>query len=219
MKKKWLIVVATTTMLANTAYAGWPTQENTKIYLGAEVGRDIGKMDSGGYNNSGFENENDDRDNENFYSVKVGTELGDKWRFDITYRDYEDHDYTTDSFLPPDPTFFYDSTIKSKAFMATVYYDFYNNGKLEFYGGAGAGISRTKVSTSDTVVEGSGSENNFAWQVELGVDYPLTDCLILNTGFRYVDLGKTKIDLDNDNGDFTADLSSEEVFLGLRYTF
>jgi opacity protein-like surface antigen len=63
-----------------------------------------------------------------------------------------------------------------------------------------------------TKVEESGSENNFALQVELGVDYTLRDCLILNTGLRYVDLEKTKIDLDNENVYFRPSSVFPEFF-------
>jgi opacity protein-like surface antigen len=220
-----LIISIATTMLANTAYAEWPKWQDTKIYFGAEIGGNRSEMKSGGFNPLGpHENTNDDKESGKLFSVKIGAEFMDRWRFDVGYRQYESQDYTTDSFRPPTPTFFYKSTIKSKAVMATVYYDFYKYKKIEFYGGAGVGVSRSKVSTNDTVVEGTGSETNFSWQVELGTDYSLTDSLVLNVGLRYVDLGKTKIDLQGIGGglpagDFTSDLSSTEMFLGLRYKF
>ena len=106
--------------------------------------------------------------------------------------------------------------------MLSAYYDFIEYNKFVFFGGLGLGQARTHVSTNDTVVQGSGSSTKFAWQAELGVAYPLTPALQINGGYRYVDLGRTKVNLNLAGapvGDFSADLKSNEVFLGLRYKF
>lgn len=224
MKNKLMIITAS--MLAvNSAYAEWPTFDDAGFYLGAEIGRSSSKLKSGGFNTAGpHQNTNSDKESGNLYGLKIGIEPGDRWRFDFGLRRYANNNYVTSSFQPPTPTFFYNSRVKSKAGIVSAYYDFYKLENLNFYSGVGIGLSRTKVSTSDTVVEGSETETNFAWQVELGADYPLTEALTLNAGIRYVDLGKTTVDLTTMGlpgpaGDFTADLSSKEMFLGLRYTF
>lgn len=216
-----LIIIFATVFVVNQAYAGW---NDSKVYIGAEIGKSRSQMNSGGFNTAGpHENTNDDRDSEKLFGIKLGLKLDDRWRFDVGYRKYGDQNFVTDSFEPPTPTFFYDSKIKTKAVIASAYYNIYKNNKLDLYGGAGLGAARTKVSTTDFVVEGSGSDTNLVWQVELGADYSLTESLTVNAGLRYVDLGKTKIDLNNlignDAGDFSADLTSKEVFLGLRYIF
>ncbi len=219
------ILTMSALMLANSAHANWPTLDNTKVYLTAEIGQQKTTMKSGGFNTAGnFENTNNDKESGKEIEVKVGAAYMNNWRFDIGYRKYDRQEYTTDSFKLSAPTFLYTSKIETKAVMATVYYDFLKLEKLSFYGGAGVGKSTTKISTNDGVVQGSGKESNTAWQVELGADYRLTESLTFDTGFRYVDLGETKIKtqliaVDFQTGDFTADLSSKEVFLGLRYTF
>lgn len=223
--KHRLMMIAASMLIVNAVHAEWPKFDDTKVYFGAEIGKSSSKLKSGGFNTSGpHENTNSDKESGNLYGLKIGIKPSDKWRFDIGFRRYENHDYITSSFQPPTPTFFYNSKVKSKAGILSAYYDFYKFENLNFYSGVGVGVSRTKVSTSDTVVEGSATETNFAWQVELGTDYPLTEALTLNAGIRYVDLGKTTVDLQTMGlggpaGDFTADLSSKEVFLGLRYTF
>jgi opacity protein-like surface antigen len=160
-------------------------------------------------------NTNEDTDRNNQWDVKAGVEMG-RFRFDLGYREYERGKYTTDSFQPPVPTFFYTSKVKSKAWMLSAYYDIVQHNKWSVYGGVGLGQARTDVSTNDTVVQGSGSDTNFAWQGELGVGYALTNAFQIYGGYRYADLGETKINLrpiggGAPAGDFSADLKSNEL--------
>ena len=222
MKLKFLTLSAMFA-LTTAAQAQGLDWKAARFYLGAEVGQSWTHMDSGGYNTAGaFPNTNDDRDRNNLYALKAGVDFG-RLRFDLGYRDYARGKYTTDSFAPPVPTFWYDSKIKSKAWMLSAYYDFIEYNKFVFFGGLGLGQARTHVSTNDTVVQGSGTDTKFSWQAELGVAYPLTPALQINGGYRYVDLGRAKINLVNGvgaaSGDFSADLKSNEIFLGLRYKF
>jgi len=223
MKRELWIVIAVA-MTVNTAYAELPNWDDSKIYLGVEIGTSQSKIKSGGYNTAGpHENTNDDTKHRKPLGVKIGMEFSDRWRFDIGYREYENQDYITGSFQPPTPTFFYNTNIKSKSVIATAYYNMYKHDKLDIYGALGVGASRSKISTTDAVVEGSETKTSFSWQVELGVDYPLTKSLIFSAGVRYFYLGKIKIDLSSGGGfaagNFVADLSSKEAFLGLRYIF
>ncbi len=219
-----LLAVATLATLATTAQAQGVNWSTARFYLGAEIGQSYTSMDSGGFNTLGPHlNTNDDKNHNTMYAIKAGVDMG-RLRFDLGYREYDRDKYTTDSFQPPVPTFFYASKIKTKAWMLSAYYDFIEYNKFAFYGGLGIGQARTHVSTNDTVVQGSGSDTNFSWQGELGVAYPLTNALHINGGYRYVDLGKTKINLSAIGGgapagDFSADLKSNEFFLGLRYKF
>jgi len=195
-----------------------------RFYAGAEIGRSEVKMDSGGFNTLGpFPNTRDDKDHSSFILIKGGVDFG-NLRFDLSFRDYTQSKFKTASFAPPTPTFFYKSEVDNKAFMASAYYDIFEYEKFVLYGGAGAGIARSKVSANDTVVKGSESDNNFAWQLELGVEYPVTKELHIGGGIRHVDLGKTKIGLRSfpapaPAGDFTADQKANELFVGFRYTF
>jgi len=222
--KKRLLVMAVVATMASAAQAQGLHWSTARFYLGAEIGQSHTSMDSGGFNTLGpHRNTNDDKDRNNMYAIKAGVDMG-RLRFDLGYREYERGKYTTDSFAPPVPTFFYDSKIKSKAWMLSAYYDFIEYNKFAFYGGLGIGQARTHVSTNDTVVQGSGSDTNFAWQAELGVAYPLTNAFQISGGYRYADLGRTKVNLRDivggaPAGDFTADLKSNELFLGLRYKF
>ena len=96
-------------------------------------------------------------------------------------------------------------------------------GKFTPYIGAGVGSAWLKGSTNDTVVRGSRSETNFAWQGEAGIQYELTERIDLKLGYRYIDMGTLDIDLVTPGlasaGNFNADITSHEVLFGVRYSF
>lgn len=213
------IVAMTTTAQAQDLKWGDAT-----FYVAGEIGRSQIKMDSGGFNTAGsFPNTRDDKDRSNMFAVKAGIDFG-KLRFDVGFRDYAKSKFTTASFAPPTPTFFYDSKIKTKTWMASAYYDLLEYENIVLYGGAGVGAANSHVSANDGVVKGSESDTRFAWQFEVGVEYPVTKELRVNGGLRHVDLGKTKIGLQTivaptPAGSFTADQKANELFLGFRYSF
>lgn len=224
MRLKSTLIIATT-LFANNVNADQTNLKTTNVYLSVEYGQQKSKLESGGFNTAGnFSNSGNDEDKGNTIGLKIGLDLKGKWRFDLGYRNYKSQDYTTDSFLPPTPTFFYVSKAKAKTIMVTAYYDLFKFNKLKFYGGVGIGASDVKISTNDLVVRGSANERKFSWQTEFGAQYPVTNNLKFNIGLRYVDLGKSKINLETVDGaapagDFTAEFTSREVFIGLRYNF
>lgn len=198
--------------------------DDADFYLGVSGGLSSSMFDSSGFNTAGgFDNTNDDRDDGVFFgTLKAGMDFG-QWRFDIAYSRYESTNYVTDSFAPPTPTFFYSTKLKAETGMLSAYYDLYTYERCTFYVGAGIGAARTGMYTTDGVVQGGGSNTEFAWQAEAGIECPLTESLLLDVGLRYVDLGKHDISLiDGVNtpaGNYTGDLSSLDLFLGLRLVF
>lgn len=189
-------------------------------YIAAEYALGSMKLKSGGLNTAGpHMNTGDDRTGGSQLGIKIGAGYGNRWRADIGYRHYFSRSFTTGSYAPPTPEFFYKTKVRASALMGSAYYDLIEAGRLRVYGGLGLGVSRVRLSTDDTVVQGSGSKTRFAWQLELGADYPLGQNLGLNFGVRYVDLGKTRIRLDEGDGHFSADLRSTELFVGVRHSF
>ena len=137
--KTRLLAIAVLSTLAASAQAQGLSWSAARFYLGAELGQSHTGMDSGGFNTLGpHPNTNEDTDRNNQWDVKAGVEMG-RFRFDLGYREYERGKYTTDSFQPPVPTFFYTSKIKSKAWMLSAYYDIVQHNKWSVYGGAGLG--------------------------------------------------------------------------------
>jgi len=202
-----------------------PQRSNDGFYIGAELGLSSTKLISGGYNTIGrFPNTNQDTDIGAFGGINIGYIYND-WRIDLAYRAYSKTHYVTDSFRPPNPTFFYDSDLSVDLYMLSLYYDFGSFGpsnRYSFYGGAGIGSAKADLTTDDGVVNGSGTDTNFAWQLEAGLDYHYSESLHLYAGIRYVDMGTADIEIGlngSGGGNFTAKLRSSEIFTGIRYRF
>ncbi len=110
-------------------------------------------------------------------------------------------------------------------------------GVFKPYVGAGLGFARNKLDdvsvTDDTApaalrnytLDGA-RKSSFAWQVMAGTGIAVTEALIVDVGYRYVDAGDVKSGntLTGRLGTVavnqrTADLRTHEVTLGLRYAF
>ncbi len=85
--------------------------------------------------------------------------------------------------------------------------------------------------TDATVSAPSGSARGIAWQVAAGVGFDVTSSLTVDVGYRYVDLGRIKVDRgtydyrgiaaggDPVNNGLKGDLRTHEIVVGLRYSF
>jgi opacity protein-like surface antigen len=196
-------------------------------------------MDSGGFNNEGFDNNGDDDDSVAMGEVVVGKLYG-PWRTELSLVKHSQFEFTTDSYqgtvpdgtptvtaleiLPPDvpPTlYYYDSEIDNLTLMLSIYYDFLLGAEQRWmpYVGAGVGAARNEVEVSDGVVSGDDDDTDFAWQVGAGIGYQVSNSVDVQIGYRYVDFGKADIDFDENAGNFEADLFAHEVFAGMRWKF
>ncbi|WP_026792687.1 outer membrane protein [Pleomorphomonas oryzae] len=115
--------------------------------------------------------------------------------------------------------------------LANVYADLGDFHGLKPYLGAGAGASYLKTSDVKSSAQDAFSGNypagkgkwNFAWALMAGVEYPLSDRLSLDLGYRYLNLGdaQTGSVTANPGGAVThinyEDIQAHEVRLGLRY--
>ena len=119
--------------------------------------------------------------------------------------------------------------------MANIAYDIteieFGGVMLVPYVGTGAGLAVNKI--SDITVTGNNASGrlegstkaNFAWQVEGGIGIKLSETLMLDASYRYVDLGKFQSDLTIlETGNealepLKGDFKTHEVVLGLRYGF
>lgn len=95
------------------------------------------------------------------------------------------------------------------------------------YIGAGAGVGGTRAegSFAQTIVPGgrsisqnvpTRSDAEFAWAAMAGFSYAMSSHLLLDVGYRYLDLGKTAVSLYPVSST-QKDLAAHQVRVGLRY--
>ncbi len=91
-----------------------------------------------------------------------------------------------------------------------------------FYFGAGIGMGRLEVSTSEPDLAGSKNDYNFAYQFGAGYGYRLTERVHMSVGYRYVNPGDAKITLyDNvgtERGRFELENDIHEIRFAVRVT-
>ena len=105
----------------------------------------------------------------------------------------------------------YDYTVQNRlqTTFINLYYDLDTGTSVTPYLGVGAGYARITEKLDDQKYH----EDNFAYNVGLGVSVNLTYNMDVEVGYRFTDYGKMKDDGSKENFD------SQEVLLGLRYTF
>jgi len=168
--------------------------------------------------------------------VGAGYKFNDYLRADLTL-DYETPakfkgSLYCDSALPCGGGAWLDSErakISAWSALANVYADLGDFHGLKPYIGAGAGASYLRTSsvqssnedTSGAKMKGDGKWN-FAWALMAGVEYPISDRLSLDLGYRYLNLGDARTGSVTDgSGNVThmdyKDITAHEVRVGLRY--
>lgn len=124
---------------------------------------------------------------------------------------------------------------RSMGVMANAYYEFDTKTPVSPYIGAGLGWARLKTSANGEIVNivlpggatgnipfsGSEDRNNFAWNIQAGLSYTMTQNWVMDLGYRYTDLGYTKSSSITDSGTSSAKykIKTQEVSLGVRYHF
>jgi opacity protein-like surface antigen len=127
----------------------------------------------------------------------------------------------------------YTADVTSLAVMANGYFDF-NVGSSTFkpYVGAGLGFAQNKIGTLTATGPGfigvapGGTKTDFAWSLTAGVGFKLPNALVLEVGYRYIDVGKVETDAGNIvvNGvkagtyfGATGQGKAHELTLGIRF--
>lgn len=127
---------------------------------------------------------------------------------------------TTNSFQPPTPTFFYQTSYSNRwAVLANLWVDIPVNECWDFYAGGGIGGGGSTMTVDDTVVQGTGSSTDVVWQIGCGLTRHY-DRFSLDVGYRYMDWGTSSVDLvfgGGPAGNFTADVTSHQLFAAIRF--
>ena len=125
---------------------------------------------------------------------------------------------------------FFINELRTQSLMLNAYYDFKNTSKFTPYVSVGAGVTRVKNTqtlnpqfSEEANLGLSDTSNSFTWSAGAGVAYKVTENVALDLAYRYVDAGevefKNNIDLENAKLKSTADLTSHDYSLGIRYNF
>ncbi len=166
-------------------------------------------------------------------SLGIGYRFGNGWRGDISYGHREGYNLRG---RDPEGTDF-DPPVSSKSLVASIYYDFpMMLGMVQPFAGGGFGRSNNTMNTlrwHDPSSSGrlpGGKHNAFAWQFSAGANIALASDLILEIGYRYMDMGKFKksagADLEGQfnpppygTGGATGRLRADELYLSVRREF
>jgi opacity protein-like surface antigen len=89
------------------------------------------------------------------------------------------------------------------------------------YVGAGVGVGFLDMNGTSNVFSGDDKPIDFAWNVGIGLNYALTDSVSLSAGYRYVGLGKQKMDISGSvtpgpNDEFKLDPQVHEFRFAIR---
>jgi opacity protein-like surface antigen len=194
-------------------------------YISAIVGGSFMRGASGGFNTAGpHENFDDAIDDVFTAGGTVGLAMPRSFgtlRVEVEGRGRDQFRGETGSFPgPPTAAFFYDVRADDGwTVMTNAWLDYPVYGCLDIYAGGGLGAGGYNLSVDDTVVTGADRVTEFAWQIGGGVNYRLHERLVLDVGYRYVDLGEADIPLEflgAPAGNYTLDLTAHEVLLQLR---
>lgn len=117
----------------------------------------------------------------------------------------------------------------TQTFFINGYYDFMATERIMPFVGIGAGMSYNLLDTYSRITgmmereaESRTTDKHFAYNLQIGVAYKLTDNWTMDAGYRYTNLYDKRYDYSN-LGSFGYDrhivISSHELLLGARYDF
>lgn len=94
--------------------------------------------------------------------------------------------------------------------LSNIYLDFKNSSNFTPYVGGGIGFTHIEYDTDFVDRE----DNVFAYQAGLGVDYAISNQVALGINYRYMGTADAKY-----SGNVTSTFGSNNIYIGMRYTF
>jgi opacity protein-like surface antigen len=145
---------------------------------------------------------------------------------ELRYRGFDAGGISNTAFGAPS---YADGSVKSTTLMTNLAYDFIlKSSKLRPYvkGGIGAAWNQADADvfgpgrSAGWGLYSSATDTQFAWSLGAGLAYPIDESLSVTAQYQYMDLGSTETggDINGQQMRFD-DLGSQEITLGLRYTF
>ena len=121
-----------------------------------------------------------------------------------------------------------DTNVQSFVGLFNAYWDIANYNGVTPYIGGGIGFAHNQIddifiAESGFVTQG-GETTEFAWALMAGLAFDISPDLILDVGYRYIDLGDVKSGIVGSDGGTTSpvlvrDMDAHEIRIGFRYEF
>jgi outer membrane immunogenic protein len=214
-------------MVASSISIGGAHAAESSTYVGASIGRSVTDRD--------FEFTNprittrisaDETDSVLVGTFKIGKYLTKNIRADIEFGYLGTSD--TSALFNPFTTTTQSVETSSLRLMANVAYDIELAQGIKIYPMAGFGFARNTSDGFQTSAAGtvsnfaSRTSSNFAWSVGAGASMDITDAITLDLSFQHLNLGPSDTGISEFgllDEQFTGDLTSQEIKVGIRYKF
>jgi len=190
-----------------------------------------------------FTSQNEDLGTGSAFGFSVGKYLTNSFRLELEATKRTGYEYDARISIAGFTMFSHKAKIETEALFINGFYDFQpfsiRNTAITPYLGGGVGISRNKMGTTVEHVNGipngvtldDNTINQFAYKLSAGTLVSLTEHLSLDVNYQYVNLGAFKGDterslngvrtpvLDLQRGINGGDIKTQELMVGLQYTF
>ena len=214
-------------MVASSISIGGAHAAESSTYVGAIIGRSVTDRD--------FEFTNprittrisaDETDSVLVGTFKIGKYLTNNIRAEIEFGYLGTSD--TSATFNPFTTFTQSVETSSVRLMANVAYDYELAQGIKIYPMAGIGFARNTSDGFQTSAAGtvsnfeSKTSHNIAWSVGAGVSLDISDAITLDLSVQHLNLGNSDTGISQFGAldeQFTGDLTSQEIKVGIRYKF
>ena len=155
-------------------------------------------------------------DNAGVFDAGVGMRLNQYFRADVMaeYRPWGKEEFKTKS----DKAIVGKADMYSLDAMANIYALYPIMDGVSVYGTGGVGIAFNKTDKIKGSHNGA-SKTDFAWNVGAGMEYALTDCMAIDLGYRFTDLGKAHVKTIADNQKLKDKVRYNDIKVGFKYFF
>ena len=159
-----------------------------------------------GYNMTSLsaDNQPDEDGNGFLLGASIGTELYNDPMFAI--RAEVEYNYITAYDIS-------EMDLNNNTVLANVFADIKLDSKIVPYVGLGIGYGWTTIKDDNI----KNDDNNMAWQLGIGISYKAMEKLIFDLGYKY--LNNTTFKFKANAEEINKDISSHQIYLGLRYNF
>ncbi|MCQ4054428.1 outer membrane protein [Aeromonas sp. SG16] len=162
-------------------------------------------------------------------AIALGYKYDNNWQVELEYNSKVDSEYRTGS------TRFANSLnnyqVSTEKLMVNTYRAIPINNIFSFYGQAGLGLAKVDVGGWQGVESRSfysNTQTNLAYSVGAGVRADMHKSVFVDLGYRYTGIGKVESGMNNFDNNYgntlrdeqlKADLSEQEIYLGMSYIF